>query len=125
MEHVLVDVFVYLVSQNLLTFSGTRVSHIHFETVLMSVEGKHGQFVGIGCEMNARNVSVFFQREFQCTDYAAFDVERLYAYGGVFRTGHRVFIFVSARIFRILIFGRDDYPCTTGMRTRVLRFHRT
>ena len=105
-KDVFTDVLVHVVAQDFFAFRGARIGHVHFQAVLMAIQCEDSEFGRVAGKPDARDVTVGFEGQFHRADYACLDVERLYADGGVCGAGHRILIFIAARIFRILFFGR-------------------
>ena len=105
-EYVFIDVLVHVVAQDFLALRGAWIGHVHFQAVLMAVQCEDGEFGRVAGEPDARDVTVGFEGQFHRADHTRLDVERLYADSGVCGAGHRILIFITARIFRILLLGR-------------------
>ena len=69
---------VAFVAQHLFANSGTWVTKVHVEAVLVAVQRYDSQFIRIMCKADARNISIGIHRHLHFTCHFRFDVKRMY-----------------------------------------------
>ena len=97
--------FVFL-AQNELRSCAPSIDRIKIQTVLVTIEGKHHQFILLPRELNARDVTVSIERHLHRASHTALDVISQHRHLGILLTSLRVLILITAGIKRIFIHRR-------------------
>jgi len=97
------DVLVGFIAHYEFAEGAARITEVQIEAVLMTVQGRDGQYVRIISEMDTWNIAVHIERKIHLTSHSALDVESMDGHFRVVDSRHRILVFISSRIDRVFV----------------------